>query len=313
MNLFEIKNLYKTFEKAKRKRTVYAVRDVTLAIERGEILGVIGESGCGKTTLGKLLLRLEHATQGSIVFDGKEITGYSFNQMRPIRSGMQMIFQGSTASFNPYYTVRQIINEPLNNYRKDSKEKKEEAAVEMLYKVGLDETYMDRYPNEMSGGQRQRVGIARALVLNPEFVVCDEALSSVDYIIKNKIMSLLLDLKKSLSLTYLFISHDISTVKNICSRVVIMYLGNIVEIMPDIGKGAAHPYTKALMAAALSADPEKRETTNVLFKDDEVTDIPECGCVFQYRCLYSRPDCLRREPKLARLDDGHFAACHLCE
>jgi peptide/nickel transport system ATP-binding protein/oligopeptide transport system ATP-binding protein len=311
MDFIEIKNLYKNY-KPKAKLPVYAVRDVSLSISRGEILGLVGESGCGKSTLGKLILKLEQPTRGDVVFDGEAITGCSFNGMRPRRRRMQMVFQGSAQAFNPSYTLRQILREPLDNYYGKREAEKEEWMADMLQKVGLDETYLTRYPHEMSGGQRQRGGIARALILKPEFVVCDEAVSSVDYAIKNKILDLLVSLKNELSLTYLFISHDIASVNRICDRTAVMYLGNVVEILPGVSSGAIHPYTKALLAATLPVNPRERKADLVLFRENEDMSIPERGCVFQNRCLYTKPLCQTDCPELEEKSGGHFAACHYC-
>ncbi|MDR2433928.1 MAG: ABC transporter ATP-binding protein [Treponema sp.] len=311
MGFIEIKNLYKSY-KPKAKPLVYAVRDVSLSIDRGEILGLVGESGCGKSTLGKLILKLEQPTQGGVVFDGEDITGCSFNGMRARRRRMQMVFQGSAQTFNPLYTLRQILREPLDNYHDERDSEKEKWMADMLHKVGLDETYLTRYPHEMSGGQRQRGGIARALILNPDFVVCDEAVSSVDYAIKNKILKLLVSLKNELSLTYLFISHDIAAVNSICDRIAVMYLGNIVEILPNINSGALHPYTQALLAATLPANPRERKADLVMFRENDDMSIPKRGCVFQNRCLYTKPLCAESRPALEQKTNGRFAACHYC-
>ncbi|TWH51661.1 ABC transporter ATP-binding protein [Sporomusa sp. KB1] len=309
VNLFEITNLYKCYNN-KAKPRVYAVYNTNLTIKKGEILGLVGESGCGKSTLGKMLLKLEQPSRGRIIFNQQDITDYSFNQMRKIRNSMQMIFQGSANAFNPYFTVEQIISEPLNNYSQESTEKKREKIIAMLEKVGLDQTYLTRYGHEMSGGQRQRVGIARALILNPEFVVCDEAVSSIDYAMKNQILTLLTDLKQQFALTYLFISHDIAAVNKICDRVVVMYLGNIVEIISNINGDVQHPYTKALLAATLIPDPQKREKKMVLYKDEEELKIPERGCVFQNRCLYTQEVCKAEQPSLVPKTGEHYIACH---
>lgn len=275
-------------------------------------MGIVGESGCGKSTLGKMLLKLEQPTQGRIIFNQQDITDYSFKQMRKIRSGMQMIFQGTANAFNPYFTVEQIISEPLNNYSREAKELKEKKIVEMLERVGLNKTYLTRYGQEMSGGQRQRVGIARALILNPEFVVCDEAVSSIDYALKNQILQLLTDLKQQFGFTYLFISHDLASVNKICDRVVVMYLGNIVEIIPHINYQVQHPYTKALLAATLIPDPHQRERKRVLFREGEDLKIPKSGCVFQNRCLYTQSICQTEQPALMSKSGEHYIACHLC-
>jgi oligopeptide/dipeptide ABC transporter ATP-binding protein len=310
-NLFEIQGVYKCYNQ-KEKPKVYAVYDISLNIKKGEVLGLVGESGCGKSTLGKMLLKLEQPTKGRLLFQQQDITDYSFNQMRKIRNRMQMIFQGTANAFNPYFTVGQIIGEPLNNYSNEPKEEQEEKIVAMLEKVGLNKTYLTRYSHEMSGGQRQRIGIARALILNPEFVVCDEAVSSIDYALKNQILTLLTDLKQQFGLTYLFISHDIAAVNKICDRVAVMYLGNIVEIIPNINDKAQHPYTKALLAATLIPDPKKRRDNTILFKKDEDLNIPEKGCVFQNRCLYTQEVCKTEPPTLMSKNDEHAVACHLC-
>ncbi|HWR39285.1 MAG TPA: ABC transporter ATP-binding protein [Patescibacteria group bacterium] len=310
MNLLEINNLYKCYDH-KEKPKVYAVYNTNLTIKRGEILGLVGESGCGKSTLGRLLLKLEQPSHGRIIFNQQDITDYSFNQMRKIRSSMQMVFQGNANAFNPHFTVEQIIAEPLNNYNSESKEQKREKIIAMLERVGLDQTYLTRYGHEMSGGQRQRVGIARALILHPEFVVCDEAVSSIDYAMKKQILTLLTDLKQQFGLTYLFISHDIAAVNKLCDRVVVMYLGNIVEIIPNINENIQHPYTTVLLAATLIPDPKKREKNRVLFKDSEELKIPERGCVFQNRCLYTQEVCQTEAPALVAKSQEHFVACHL--
>ncbi len=310
MNLFEINSLYKCYNK-KEKPKVYAVYDLNLTIKKGETLGLVGESGCGKSTLGKMLLKLEQPTRGSIIFKQQDITHYSFNQMRQIRNSMQMIFQGNANAFNPYFTVEQIIREPLDNYSQETRGEKQAKIIAMLTKVGLNETYLTRRGHEMSGGQKQRIGIARALILNPEFVVCDEAVSSIDYALKHQILTLLTDLKQQFGLTYLFISHDIAAVNKICDRVIVMYLGNIVEIIPSINDQAQHPYTKALLAATLIPDPRRREKNRVLFKEAEEIKIPAKGCVFQNRCLYAQQVCTREQPALVSQDNAHYIACHL--
>ncbi len=310
MNIYEVDGLGKTYEKGKARS--YAVYNVGLTIQKGEILGLVGESGCGKSTLGRLLLRLERPTRGKIRFNGTDITNYSFNEMKSIRQNMQMVFQGSSNSFNPYFTVKQIVREPLDNYFKLSDAELNEKIRAMLERVGLGSEYLYRYSSELSGGQRQRVGIARALIMNPEFVVCDEAVSSVDYVLKKQILALLLDLKKKNSFTYLFISHDIAAVKAICDRVAVMYLGNIVEILPHADSEALHPYTQALLAAMLIPDPEIKNEKKVLFKEGGELKVPQRGCVFQSRCLYCKEKCLAERPGLREISNGHSVACHFC-
>ena len=308
MDIVETKGLYKTYSKAKIKD--YAVYDVSLNIKRSEILGLVGESGCGKSTLGRLLLRLEKPTMGTITFEGKDITNYSFGRMRRIRHAMQIVFQGSSNSFNPYYTVRQIIAEPLNNFCKIDEAEKERRITAMLEQVDLGSEYLGRYSNELSGGQRQRVGIARALIIKPEFVVCDEAVSSVDYIVKKQILKMLAGLKGQYGFTCLFISHDMEAIEAICDRIAVMYLGNIVEIMPHADSEALHPYTRALLAATLAPDPTVKRGKKLLFREGGDIEIPERGCIFQGRCLFSSEKCLSERPGLAEVGNGHFVACH---
>ena len=307
-NIIEVNGLSKSY--GKKKPRVYAVYDVSFFIRKGEILGLVGESGCGKSTLGRMLLKLESATKGTITFEGQDITGYSFNEMRKIRDHMQMIFQGSSNAFNPYYTVRQIIGEPLGNYRKMDKRERDAVIISMLDKVGLDESYLNRYSHELSGGQRQRVGIARALILDPDFVVCDEAVSSIDFALKKQILKILADLKKHKGYTYLFISHDMAAVKALCDRIMVMYLGNIMEILPDPDIKPLHPYTKALTAATLKPDPNLKHEKKVLFKESSELTVPEKGCVFQSRCLYAREKCFCERPEIKEINAGHFVACH---
>lgn len=308
MNMMEVRGLCKSYGKAGRK--ICAVFNVDLTIRKGEILGLVGESGCGKSTLGRLLLRLEKPTRGRITFEGADITGYSYGQMRRIRRQMQLVFQGSANSFNPYFMVGRILGEPLDNYCKLTAAEKEREITAMLERVGLGGEYLGRYSSELSGGQRQRVGIARALILNPRFVVCDEAVSSVDYALKKQILTMLVSLKKQNGSTYLFISHDITAVNAVCDRVAVMYLGNILEILPQAGAEALHPYTQALLAAALAPDPRVRNEKRVLLKEDGERRPPERGCVFQSRCLYCQEECLASMPLLTEISEGHFAACH---
>lgn len=311
MNIVETAHLTKIY--GKKHNQILAVDDVSLNIKKGEILGLVGESGCGKSTFGKMILNLEKSTKGKIYFNGRDITNLSFDEMRPVRKNMQMIFQNSLTVFNPYCTVYQIIKEPLDNYLKG--QEKEQQIIEMLEKVGLDESYLSRYPNELSGGQRQRIGIARALIISPEFVVCDEPTSSVDYAVRNRILDLLADLKVQLGMTYLLISHDLSAVKKICDRIVVMYMGNIMEILPESQKMMEHPYSKALIAATLGTNPKERGDKKVLFKKEDEGIAPVIGCVFQNRCLYVQKICKIEKPMLRELRDmdGHMAACHLCK
>lgn len=307
MYIFEARHLSKTFDRHKNS-LVYAVNDVSFNIKKGESLGLVGESGCGKSTLGKLLLKLEQPTSGKLVFAGMDITAYGFEKMRKIRNRMQMIFQDTAEAFNPYFTVRQILREPLLNYGLQDGDINQRI-IRMLEHVGLDSSYLNRHSHEISGGQRQRIGIARALIIRPEFVVCDEAVSSIDYALKAKILQLLVRCKEEYGLTYLFISHDIATVNKICDRTLVMYLGNILEEVKDLRGQACHPYTKDLLAATLVADPLRRSEVHMLFREENL-DMPQQGCVFQNRCLSVDDICFKDVPKLCKIHEGHYAACH---
>jgi oligopeptide/dipeptide ABC transporter ATP-binding protein len=309
VNIVEVKSLYKSYTKS--KPTKYAVHNVSLGIEHGEILGLVGESGCGKSTLGALMLKLIEPTKGEIWFDGKNITNLTFRNMRKIRSHMQIVFQGSSNAFNPYHTVRQIISEPMDNYTKFSSAEKERKILACLESVGLGAEHIERYSGELSGGQRQRIGIARALILDPKFVVCDEAVSSVDYGLKKQILKILYDLKQEKGFTYLFISHDMAAINAVCDRVAVMYLGNLVEILPSTDATALHPYTKALMAATLEPDPKIKKKKLVLFNESGDFSYPHGGCPFQSRCLYASEKCRTEDQLLREISDGHFVACHL--
>ncbi|MCR4435111.1 MAG: ABC transporter ATP-binding protein [Clostridiales bacterium] len=315
MKLIETIGLSKCYnEDSPASHRIYAVSDVNLTILKGETLGLVGESGCGKSTLSRMILRLEKITSGQVLFKGEDITGYRYGHMRRLRKDIQIIFQNSGSSFNPHFTVEQIITEPLANYKKMSRTAYREQVVQVLEKVGLDEEYAFRYPSQLSGGQRQRVGIARALVLNPEFVVCDEPVSSLDFTIRGQVLRLLGNLKSQLGLTYLFISHDLSAVKRMCDRIAVMYMGSIVEVIPreavESGK-ARHPYTVALLSAALTTDPRKRREKKVLLKGELERGTASDGCLFNNRCLYAEPVCKTAKPALKFVDDHHQVACHL--
>lgn len=308
--LIQVNNVSKKFS-LNKKEDIWAVKNAGFTINRGESLGLVGESGCGKSTLAKCILNLHSLTTGSVTFRGEEISSYNQKDMKHIRKSMQCVFQNNLDSFNPYYTVRQILREPIRNYHLSEKDN-DEYMKELLSRVGLEGSYLERYPGELSGGQCQRIGIARALVLDPEFVVCDEAVSNLDYSVRNKILHLFQKLKQERSLTYLFISHDLSAVKQVCDRVIVMYKGEIMEIITDFDEEKVrHPYTKALMAAALSTDPGDRGRSRVLLRKEEDLYIPESGCLLQNRCLYASEKCRREKPCLTCIGEGNYAACHL--
>jgi peptide/nickel transport system ATP-binding protein/oligopeptide transport system ATP-binding protein len=310
-SVMEVEGLCKAYD-PKRKPKLYAVFDLNLRVRRGETLGLVGESGCGKSTLGKLMLRLARPDKGKILFEGDDISSLGYDRLRSVRSRMQMVFQGTETAFNPYHAVKRIVGEPLENYFPGmGASERLSRIVSLLEKVGLGQEHLGRYPAQLSGGQRQRVGLARALALDPVFLVCDESVSSVDHALRNSILDLLSSVRVERGASQLFISHDLGAVKRVCDRVAVMYLGNIVEILPSPSFPPSHPYTAALVAATLSPDPRRRGQSKVLFKEGEEMRLPSEGCVFQNRCLLARGLCLRERPGLSERSEGHLAACHL--
>lgn len=313
--LIEIKNLKKYFPiktSALQKSYVQAVDDVSFYINRGETLGLVGESGCGKTTLGRTVLRLHEPTEGSIIYDGKDITNVN---MTPYRKKLQIIFQDPYASLDPRMTVGDIIGEPLDIHNMCSdKTERQERIYEMLKTVGLNTEHANRFPHEFSGGQRQRVGIARALAVDPEFIVCDEPISALDVSIQAQIVNMLEDLQESKGFTYLFIAHDLSLVKHISDRIGVMYLGHMVELTTssDLYNNPLHPYTQTLLSAIPIADPvASRNTKRIILQGDIPSPVnPPSGCTFRTRCPYAMPECAERAPEFVEKEPGHFVACH---
>jgi oligopeptide/dipeptide ABC transporter ATP-binding protein len=298
--------------------TVKAVDGVTFEIREGETLGLVGESGCGKSTLGRTLLRLIDPTGGSIEFEGTDITRVRQQTLRPIRRRMQMIFQDPYASLNPRMTVGSTLREPIDIFAlASSPQQRADRIAELLAKVGLPPDAAGRYPHEFSGGQRQRIGIARALAVQPKFIVCDEPISALDVSIQAQIVNLLQDLQKTESLTYLFISHDLKIVQHICNRVAVMYLGKLVELADsaDLYREPKHPYTQALLSAVPLLDPTSRRKRILLEGDVPSPMNPPAGCAFHPRCpVKDKPAaCMTEEPKLRRLSNGTMAACHVAE
>lgn len=314
--LLEVKHVVKHFPVAggflsRQRRKVHAVNDVSLEVKKGETLGIVGESGCGKTTLGLLLLRLLPADSGSIRFAGQEISQLSSRSLRPFRAKMQMVFQDPFASLNPRMRAGKIIEEPLIIHHRGSRGEREERVMELLGLVGLKEADYDKYPHEFSGGQRQRIGIARAIALHPDLIIADEPVSSLDVSIQGEIINLLKDLQKKFSLTYIFISHDLKVVSQISDRVAVMYLGKIAEFLSASQlRYARHPYTHALLSAVPLPDPTRKRERKELSGDvPSPIELPT-GCFFHPRCPYREDICFREEPQLELKETNDLAACH---
>jgi peptide/nickel transport system ATP-binding protein/oligopeptide transport system ATP-binding protein len=292
---------------------VRAVNGVSFTVRRGEVLGLVGESGSGKTTVGRLVLRLEEATAGKVVFDGTDVLELSRGDLRRFRKRMQIIFQDPYASLNPREKVRTVIGHALALHRIGTPESRAERAVELMEQVGLSPDQLDRFPHEFSGGQRQRVGIARALAVNPEFLVADEPVSALDVSIQAQVINLLSDLKEELDLTMLFIAHDLAVVEHICDRVAVMYLGKIMEIAPSdaLYDRPNHPYTEALLSAVPVPEPGRPRKRTVLVGDIPSPIDPPSGCVFRSRCPRAEAICAREVPEMKQVGPDHFSACHL--
>ncbi len=292
---------------------VKAVDGVSFDIIRGETLGLVGESGCGKSTTGRAILRLYDPTDGTIVLNGQDVTSLDGRALRDLRPEMQMIFQDPQACLNPRMTVSDIIAEPLDEHRKEmSKAEKQAKVKDLLQQVGMNPDFANRYPHEFSGGQRQRIGIARALALNPKFIVCDEPIAALDVSIQAQVVNLLEDLQQKLGLTYLFISHDLSMVRHIADRVAVMYLGKVVELAERdaLFDSPQHPYTKALLSAVPTVEETQRERI-ILQGDVPSPANPPNGCNFCTRCPVAEARCRNEEPEWREVAPGRFAACHL--
>ena len=316
--LLEVQKVKKEFVTSKSLtgkplKIVHAVDSVDLTIYEGETIGVVGESGCGKSTLGRCILQLIRPTAGNVLYRGEDITKLNKEQMRQMRRKMQLIFQDPYASLNPRMTVLELIMAPLEAFGIGTMEERVQRVKEIMELVGMPENMMNRYPHEFSGGQRQRIVIARALVLNPEFVVCDEPVSALDVSVRAQVLNLIQELKKKKHLTYMFISHDLSVVKYISDRTAVMYLGRIVEIAEknELYNNPQHPYTKALLSAIPIPDVDNKMKREILTGDVPSPLNPPSGCYFHTRCKYATERCKTECPALHDVGNGHMVACHL--
>ena len=298
-----------------KARSLKAVDGVSFSIAQGETMGLVGESGCGKTTVGRTILKLYEATGGSIVYKGTDITGFDDQEMRPYRRKMQMIFQDPYTSLDPRMNVEAIISEPIRALKLCSEGDRRDRVRELIQMVGLKADHLNRYPHEFSGGQRQRIGIARALAAEPEFIVCDEPISALDVSIQAQVINILEELQHKFGFTYLFISHDLSMVRHISRQVGVMYLGNLIEYaqVDELYDNMLHPYTKSLISAVPVADPNQaRQNKRIVLQGDVPSPIdPPPGCPFRARCAYAKEICGREKPELKKINDDHMVACHL--
>ena len=311
--ILEVRNLKKYFPT--KKGQLHAVDDISFTLERGKTLGVVGESGCGKSTTGRAILRLQDPTSGQVLFQGKDITKFSTREMRNLRKEMQMIFQDPFASLNPRKSVSEIIGDPLRLHKLcKSKQELERRVIRLMETVGLSQRLVNTYPHELDGGRRQRIGIARALAMDPSFIVCDEPVSALDVSIQAQILNLLKKLQHERGLTYMFITHDLSVVNYFSDNIMVMYLGKMVEYAPseELFASPTHPYTKALLSAIPVPDIHHKKERILLQGEISSPIDPKPGCRFAPRCAYARPECFEVEPKVYQVSPRHKAACHLC-
>ncbi len=317
--LLSVKNLKKYYPvqaKISKKKIgeIKAVDDISFTINKGEVFGLVGESGCGKSTAGRTIIRLEEATGGQVLYNGTDILSLNKRDMKDMRKNIQMIFQDSYSCMNPKMTIYDIISEPMEIYRYDLKKRRAQTE-KLLELVSLTKEQAGRYPHELSGGQRQRVGIARALALDPGLIIADEPVSALDVSIQAQIINLMRDLQKELGLSYLFIAHDLSVVKHLSNRIGVMYLGKLVETCDkkELYENPLHPYTQALLSAVPIPDPEKKKEQIILKGDIPSPLDPPKGCRFCLRCSNAMKCCQEEEPELIEVKKGHWAACHLCK
>ena len=311
--LLEVRNLKKYFPSG--TQVVKAVDDVSFDVYEGETLGLVGESGCGKSTTGRMTIKLLDSTAGSILYRGRDIAQLKGSELRDQRCRMQIIFQDPFSSLDPRKTIGETIGRPLQVHGLASKHQRFERVLELMERVGLDPNWVNKYPHELDGGRRQRVGIARALAVNPEYIVCDEPVSALDVSIQAQVLNLLQDLQEELGLTYLFISHDLSVVKHLSNRIAVMYLGKIVELATsdELFANQAHPYTQALLSAIPIPSIDAKPKRILLQGDVPSPKNPPSGCRFHTRCPYATERCRQEEPQLQDIGGGHFVACHLMD
>lgn len=316
--MLKVSNLCKTFVLGSRFQRggiqhLQAIKNVSFEVVKGEVLGLVGESGCGKSTLGRTILRLYDVTQGQILFKGRDITKLSQRALRPLRSEMQMVFQDPYSSLNPRRRIGDLIAEPLRVHGYGNEKAIRQRLLELMELVNLPEDFLKRYPHEFSGGQRQRIGIARALALSPSLIVADEPVSALDVSVQAQIVNLFMDLQKKLGLTYVFVAHDLSVVRQIATRTAVMYLGTMVELgeTDRVLHSPSHPYTAALISAVPEPDPEGNMKQRVVLRGDPPSPTnPPPGCRFHTRCPVAKPLCKEQVPTLSPVDGGHAVACH---
>ncbi len=316
--ILEVKNVEKFFYGNKKlfqkdRPVVKAVNDVSFTINEGETFGIVGESGCGKSTLGRTVIRLLNPTSGQVIYKGTDLATLSSEEMRKLRQEIQIIFQDPYASLNPRMTVRELIQAPLDVYSHESEAEKLAKVKNIMEKVGLREEYMSKYPHEFSGGQRQRIVIARALILEPKFIFCDEPVSALDVSVRAQVLNLMKDLQKEFNLTYMFISHDLSVVRFLCDRIGVMYLGRMVEIADrqELYNNPLHPYTKALLSAIPVPDVDVKHEPMLLEGDIPSPYNPPKGCLFHTRCKCAKECCKTEVPQMRQIGENHCVACHL--